>query len=113
MRIKILASIQEQSPYIGPYKTLDIIEKEGPYAVGDMTHYGEVVKVPPPIPPFTEDVDQSVIIKLNPASLVTRPEESVFRRSRRVRTIRSNFPPFRLIRTVFSVTTHPPAGTHL
>jgi hypothetical protein len=80
MRIKIWASTQEQSPYIGPYKMLDIIERESPYTVGDITHYGEVVKVPPPIPAFTEDVDQSVIIKLNPANVGTRAKESVFKK---------------------------------
>jgi hypothetical protein len=45
MRIKIWASNQEQSPYIGPYKMLDIIDKDVPYVVADITHYGEVVIV--------------------------------------------------------------------
>lgn len=40
MRIKILASTKEQFPTPGPYKTIDIVEKEALYQVGDMTHYG-------------------------------------------------------------------------
>jgi hypothetical protein len=78
MRIKIWASVESRSPDLGPYKMLDIVEKDAPYRVGDMTHYGAVTKIPPPITPFTDDTDQSVIVKLNPASLGTRPEESVF-----------------------------------
>jgi len=45
-----------------------------------MTHYGVVIKIPPPIPPFTDDADQSVIVKLDQASLSTKPVESVDRR---------------------------------
>jgi hypothetical protein len=78
MRIKIWASMDERFPNIGPYKMLDIVEEGDPYAVDDMTHYGEVLKIPPAIPLFTKDADQSVIVKLNPASLVARPDESVF-----------------------------------
>ncbi len=40
-----------------------------------MTHYGEVIVI---LPPIYQDVDQSVIVKLNPPSLATRPDESVF-----------------------------------
>jgi len=57
---------------------LDIIERDAPYSVGETTHYGAVIVIPPPIPPFTDDVDQSVIVKLNPASVSTWCEESVF-----------------------------------
>ncbi len=54
---------------------LDIVEIPAPYFVGQMTHYGEVIVIAPPI---YQDVHQSVIVKLNPASLATRPDESVF-----------------------------------
>jgi hypothetical protein len=57
---------------------LDILEEDFPYSVGDATHYGVVIKIPPPIAPFNEGVDQSVIVKLNPDSLAMRPEQSVF-----------------------------------
>src|SRR5208282_872141 len=77
MRIKIWASVEAQSPDSGPYKMLDVVERDTLYAVGEMTHYGAVILVPSPITPYTEDVDQSVIVKLNPASLATRPDESV------------------------------------
>jgi hypothetical protein len=75
MRIKILASTRPTFPDRGPYKTLDIVETHAPYSVGEITQYGEVITIPPPIHP---DVDQSVIVKLNPASLSTGPDESVF-----------------------------------
>lgn len=78
MRIKIWASTQEQTPTSGPYKMLDIVQRESAYGVGEMTHYGEVILVPPPIPPFTDDVDQSVIVKADPTRLGIRPDESVF-----------------------------------
>lgn len=54
------------------------MERESAYGIGEMTHYGEVVLIPPPIPPFTDDADQSVIVKLDPTSLATRPDGSVF-----------------------------------
>lgn len=78
MRIKIWASVNAQSPTTGPYKTLDIVAKESLYGIGDMTHYGAVILIPPPIAPFTDDVDQSVVVKLDPATLDTRPDESGF-----------------------------------
>jgi hypothetical protein len=56
----------------------DIVERESLYGVGDATHYGTVASIPPPIPPFMSDVDQSVIVKLDPTSLGTWCEESVF-----------------------------------
>lgn len=77
MRIKIWTSLYGQTPTIGPYKMLDIVERESLYGLGETTHYGEVVLIPPPIEPFTDDVDQSVIVKLSPASANTRPDESV------------------------------------
>ena len=78
MRIKIWASVDPKFPEHGPYKMLDILEKDVLYVVGDATHYGLVTEIAPPITPFTEDVDQSVIVKLNPASLNARPDDSVF-----------------------------------
>ena len=62
----------------GPYKLLDIVEQSALYAVGEMTHYGAIILIPPPITPFSDDADQSAVVKLNPASLATRPDESVF-----------------------------------
>lgn len=77
MRIKIWAST-ERFPDRGPYRMLDIVEKDDPYSVGEMTHYGTVVEIAPLIEPFNEDVDQSVIVRLNPASLTTRPDRIEF-----------------------------------
>src|SRR6266436_3457505 len=74
MRIKIWASLEPQFPKRGPYKALDIIERDALCGVGDATHYGPVIL----LPPFADDdADQSVIVQLNPASLNTRPAESV------------------------------------
>jgi len=77
MLIKIWASHDSSHPTDGPYKLLDTVELNLPYAVGAMTHYGEVLMIPPPLPPFTDGADQSVIVRLNPASLNTLPDESV------------------------------------
>lgn len=77
MLIKIWASDDSSHPTNGPYKLLDTVELNLPYAIGEMTHYGEVLMIPPPVPPFSDEVDQSVIVKLNPASLNTLPDESV------------------------------------
>ena len=57
---------------------LDIVERDAPYAIGEMTHYGPVILIPPPLAPDTEDVDRSVVVKLNSTSLATRPDDSVF-----------------------------------
>jgi hypothetical protein len=78
MRIKVWASVEPRFPDQGPYKMLDIIERDAPYNVGEMTHYGAAIVIPPPIPPFIDDVDQSVIVKLNPESVNTWCEDSVF-----------------------------------
>ena len=45
MRIKIWASAHGESPTSGPYKLLDIVEKESAYAIEEMTHYGEVILI--------------------------------------------------------------------
>ena len=67
MRIKILASTKEQFPTPGPYKTIDIVEKESPYQVGDTTHYGEVILIMPPAL-LNDGVQQGVVVQLDPAS---------------------------------------------
>src|SRR5215469_3968742 len=77
MRIKIWASVNPEFPNTGPYQSRDIIEREMPHAIGEMTHYGPVIA----LPPFADtESDQSVIVQLNPASLNTRPDESVLER---------------------------------
>lgn len=77
MRIKIWASFNPEFPNTGPYKSLDIVEREKPHAIGEMTHYGPVIA----LPPFADDEsDQSVIVQLKPGSLDTRPDESVLER---------------------------------
>lgn len=77
MRIKIWASLEPQFPDRGPYKALDIIERDAPYSVGDATHYGPVIS----LPPFADnESDQSVIVQLDPARLNTVPAESVSER---------------------------------
>ncbi len=79
MRIKILAGVKPEFPNQGPYKMLNVVERDAPYSVGDATHYGVVTTIPPSMPPFVDDdVDQSVIVNLNPASLNRWAEESVF-----------------------------------
>jgi hypothetical protein len=76
MRIKILAITKEQFPTPGPYKTIDIVENEALYQVGDTTHYGEVILIVPPAL-LDDSVKQGVVVKLDPASLGTWCEESV------------------------------------
>jgi len=77
MKIKISASVKEQFPTPGPYKTIDIVERGSPYQVGDMTHYGEVILLLPPVVWLNDGVEQGVVVKLDPASLGTWCEESV------------------------------------
>jgi hypothetical protein len=77
MRIKIWASLDPKFPNVGPYESLDIVKRDTPHTVGEMTHYGPVIA----LPPFADDEsDQSVIVQLNPASLNARPNESVLER---------------------------------
>jgi len=75
-----------------------------------MTHYGAVIIIPPPGALSGEGVDQSVIVKLNPASLTARPDESVFEK-----------PPYSYDKIEFFPihvdrhgywTTNPPKGTY-
>jgi len=72
-----MAADSLHQPDIGPYKTRDIIERDTPYAIGDMTHYGEVIKLPPS-GLFVDDAEQAVIVKLIPESLAVRPYESIY-----------------------------------
>ena len=76
MQIKIVASTKAQFPTSGPYKTLDVVERESLYQVGDMTHYGEVILMLPSIL-LSDGVEQGVVVKLDPTSLGTWCEESV------------------------------------
>jgi hypothetical protein len=77
MLIKVWASVDSSFPSHGPYKLLDTVEVGALCSVGEMTHYGEVIFIPPPLPPFTDGADQSVIVRLNPGSLSTLPDESI------------------------------------
>jgi hypothetical protein len=76
MRIKIVASTKEEFPTPGPYKTIDIVERELPYQIGDTTHHGEVILILPPAL-LDDAVEQGVVVKLDPLSLGTLCEESV------------------------------------
>jgi hypothetical protein len=71
MLIKVWASVDSSFPNHGPYNLLDTVEVGALCSVGEMTHYGEVIFIPPPLPPFTDGADQSVIVRLNPGSLST------------------------------------------
>src|SRR5579863_53089 len=73
MRIKIWTNPNPQFWNSGPYKCLDIVEREKPHAVGDMTHYGPVIA----FMPFADESEQNVIVQLKPDSLNTTPVESV------------------------------------
>ena len=77
MKIKICASIKVDAPTPGPYKTIDIIERKSPYQLGDMTHYGEVVLLLPDILWLNDDVQQGVVVNLDPLRLDVWCEESV------------------------------------
>jgi hypothetical protein len=76
MRIKMIASDRIVNPESGPYVTRDIVARDKPYVVGEMTHCGQVIKIPPPGVLVGNDAEQCVIVKLDPASLATRPDES-------------------------------------
>ena len=81
MRIKISASVKSDAPPTpGPYKTIDIVHRDSPYQVGDITHYGEVVLILPPLLWPNNNVEQGVVVKLDPLSLGVWCEESVAER---------------------------------
>lgn len=67
MRIKIFASVKECAPTPGPYKTIEIVERESPYRVGDKSPYGEVILLMPPV--LNDGVEQGVVVKFDPKSL--------------------------------------------
>lgn len=57
---------------------VDLIENPTLYSVGEMTHYGTVVAIPPAMEAYTgAEADQSVVVKTNPSSLTVRPDESL------------------------------------
>ena len=78
MRIKIWTSEDPSCPGIGPYKVLDVLQRDSGYSLGDATHYGVVIAVPPPFALPSEDVDQSVVVKLDPSSPTGASDESIF-----------------------------------
>jgi hypothetical protein len=91
MRIKIWAAVEPRYPNAGPYQSRDTIERETQYSVGELTHYGPVIAIAPSV--LDEDVDQNVIVKLDPTSLGARPPESVLENPH-PRMTRSNCSPF-------------------
>jgi hypothetical protein len=46
MRIKIWASVHTDFPETGPYKMLDIVQRDNPYSVGDLTHFLAAYVIP-------------------------------------------------------------------
>lgn len=78
MRIKIASSVKPELPDIGPYVTRDVIERASPYQVGEMTYYGVVTALAPCV---DDEADQCVIVKLDPETADTRPNESVLPKS--------------------------------
>ena len=77
MRVKIWASEDPSCPSTGPYKVLDILQRNSGYSLGDATHYGVVIAVPPLLALPSEDVDQSVVVRLD-QSITAPSDESVF-----------------------------------
>jgi hypothetical protein len=47
---------------------LDAIESPEPLSVGEATSHGKVVSIFPPIPPFTDDADQSALVESEPVN---------------------------------------------
>jgi hypothetical protein len=79
MRVRILASaLPGSKPTVGPFKTLDIVEVDAAYQVGDATHYGPIMMIAPDIPPFNGDAEQSVVVDLDPATINSYPDESIY-----------------------------------
>jgi hypothetical protein len=79
VRVKIIASaLPGSKPTVGPFKTLDIVEVHAAYQIGDATHYGPVVMITPDIPPFNQDTEQSVVVNLDPTTINSHPDESVY-----------------------------------
>jgi len=77
---KYLASIKEQFPTPGPYKTFDIVERESLYQVGGYDPLrGSHLILPPAL--LNDGVEQGVVVKLDPSSLGTWCEESVMEKA--------------------------------
>ena len=81
MKIKIYASVKGQSPTSGPYRTIDVVQRDCLYQVGEMTHYGEVLLLMPLFLWQNDGVDQGVIVKLDPASLSVECDESIMEKA--------------------------------
>jgi len=111
MLIKVWASVDSAFPNQGPYRLLDTVEMDALYPVGQMTHYGEVVLIPPPLPPFSDGADQSVIVKLIPASLSTLPDESITPRPPKSYN-KIEFFPILVDKHGYFSDAPPPTGTH-
>ncbi len=77
MKIEIWGNDHRDFPEYGPYKLLDTIEKNDLYQIGDMTHYGPVISFLPFPAGRSGDVNQSAVVRLMPASMATRPIESI------------------------------------
>jgi hypothetical protein len=71
VRIKVWAR-SHRGEYLGPYRMLGTVERPEPLSVGESTTYGSIVLILPPIPPFTEDADQSVAVEPESANLMLR-----------------------------------------
>jgi hypothetical protein len=78
MRIKMWASNDPEHPDFGPYRFLDEVEEDSLYSIGEATDFGQVIAILPSIPPFVNDVDQSVLVKVDPGNQTTRAVKSVF-----------------------------------
>jgi hypothetical protein len=112
MRIKIWASVSPQTPTTGPYRLLDIVEGKSLYAVGEITHYGTVISIPPRIAPFSDDADQSVVVKLDLDKLeATKPDESVLEKPPSSYN-KIQFFPILVDTTGYFSDEPPPTGTH-
>jgi hypothetical protein len=77
MKIDIWAKDNPDVPEHGPYRMLDTVERPDLYLIGEITHYGPVLLFLPLFASLSGDVNQSVVVKLDPASISRRPVESV------------------------------------
>jgi hypothetical protein len=78
MRIKIYTSVKADAPTPGPYRTLDVVERDLRYHVGDKTRYGEVILIMPP-DVLDDDAQQGVVVKFDPTSIGWSCLESVMK----------------------------------
>ena len=56
---------------------IDTVERSDIYQIGDATHYGPVLSLLPPFATRSVDVDQGIVVKVDPASVSIKPIESV------------------------------------